>query len=89
MSTPIVVEGLTKRFGSFEAVKEVSFAAQEGQSRPSWSQRLRQEHGPGMIAGLEYPPRAGSASATSTRRSIRCRSVVSASCSSTTLFSGT
>ena len=30
MSTPIVVEQLTKRFGSFEAVSDVSFTAPGG-----------------------------------------------------------
>jgi sulfate transport system ATP-binding protein len=52
----IVVEDLTKRFGSFEAVKDVSFAAEEGQITallgPSGSGKstvLR------IIAGLETP----------------------------------
>ena len=56
MSTPIVVENLTKRFGTFEAVTDVSFAAQEGKITallgPSGSGKstvLR------MIAGLEDP----------------------------------
>ena len=30
MTTPIVVEGLTKRFGSFAAVDDLSFTAREG-----------------------------------------------------------
>ena len=30
MSTPIVVENLTKRFGDFEAVTDVSFTARAG-----------------------------------------------------------
>jgi sulfate/thiosulfate transport system ATP-binding protein len=56
MSTPIVVENLTKRFGNFQAVSDVSFAAQEGKITallgPSGSGKstvLR------MIAGLEDP----------------------------------
>ena len=56
MSTPIVVEQLTKRFGSFEAVKDVSFTAPGGAITallgPSGSGKstvLR------MIAGLETP----------------------------------
>jgi sulfate/thiosulfate transport system ATP-binding protein len=56
MSTPIVVEGLTKRFGSFEAVTDVTFTAPAGAITallgPSGSGKstvLR------MIAGLEAP----------------------------------
>ena len=56
MSTPIVVEQLTKRFGSFEAVRDVSFTAPGGAITallgPSGSGKstvLR------MIAGLENP----------------------------------
>ena len=56
MSTPIVVEQLTKRFGSFEAVRDVSFTASGGAITallgPSGSGKstvLR------MIAGLEAP----------------------------------
>jgi sulfate transport system ATP-binding protein len=56
MSTPIVVEGLSKRFGSFEAVRDVSFTAPAGAITallgPSGSGKstvLR------MIAGLEEP----------------------------------
>jgi sulfate transport system ATP-binding protein len=56
MSTPIVVEGLSKRFGSFEAVQDVSFTAPAGAITallgPSGSGKstvLR------MIAGLEEP----------------------------------
>ena len=56
MSTPIVVEQLTKRFGSFEAVSDVSFTAPGGSITallgPSGSGKstvLR------MIAGLENP----------------------------------
>jgi sulfate transport system ATP-binding protein len=56
MSTPIVVEGLTKRFGSFEAVTDVTFTAPAGSITallgPSGSGKstvLR------MIAGLEQP----------------------------------
>ncbi|HET6712983.1 MAG TPA: ABC transporter ATP-binding protein [Actinomycetota bacterium] len=56
MSTPIVVEQLTKRFGSFEAVRDVSFTAPGGAITallgPSGSGKstvLR------MIAGLEDP----------------------------------
>ncbi|HET9311804.1 MAG TPA: sulfate/molybdate ABC transporter ATP-binding protein [Actinomycetota bacterium] len=56
MSTPIVVEQLTKRFGSFEAVSDVSFTARGGAITallgPSGSGKstvLR------MIAGLETP----------------------------------
>ncbi len=56
MSTPIVVEGLTKRFGSFEAVTDVTFTAPAGAITallgPSGSGKstvLR------MIAGLEEP----------------------------------
>jgi len=56
MSTPIVVEQLTKRFGSFEAVSDVSFSAPGGAITallgPSGSGKstvLR------MIAGLEAP----------------------------------
>ena len=56
MSTPIVVEQLTKRFGSFEAVSDVSFTAPGGAITallgPSGSGKstvLR------MIAGLERP----------------------------------
>ena len=56
MSTPIVVEQLTKRFGSFEAVSDVSFTAPGGAITallgPSGSGKstvLR------MIAGLEAP----------------------------------
>jgi sulfate transport system ATP-binding protein len=56
MSTPIVVEQLTKRFGSFEAVRDVSFTAPGGSITallgPSGSGKstvLR------MIAGLEQP----------------------------------
>lgn len=56
MSTPIVVEQLTKRFGSFEAVRDVSFTAPGGAITallgPSGSGKstvLR------MIAGLEIP----------------------------------
>ena len=56
MSTPIVVEQLTKRFGKFEAVKDVSFTAPGGAITallgPSGSGKstvLR------MIAGLETP----------------------------------
>ena len=56
MSTPIVVEQLTKRFGSFEAVSDVSFTAPGGAITallgPSGSGKstvLR------MIAGLENP----------------------------------
>jgi sulfate transport system ATP-binding protein len=56
MSTPIVVEGLTKRFGSFEAVSDVTFTAPAGAITallgPSGSGKstvLR------MIAGLEQP----------------------------------
>jgi sulfate transport system ATP-binding protein len=56
MSTPIVVEQLTKRFGSFEAVKDVSLTAPGGAITallgPSGSGKstvLR------MIAGLETP----------------------------------
>ena len=56
MSTPIVVEQLTKRFGNFEAVRDVSFTAPGGSITallgPSGSGKstvLR------MIAGLEQP----------------------------------
>jgi sulfate transport system ATP-binding protein len=56
MSTPIVVEGLTKRFGSFQAVTDVTFTAPAGAITallgPSGSGKstvLR------MIAGLEEP----------------------------------
>jgi sulfate/thiosulfate transport system ATP-binding protein len=56
MSMPITVEGLTKRFGSFEAVRDVSFTAAAGSITallgPSGSGKstvLR------MIAGLEVP----------------------------------
>ncbi len=56
MSTPIVVEGLTKRFGNFEAVSDVTFTAPAGAITallgPSGSGKstvLR------MIAGLEAP----------------------------------
>ena len=56
MSTPIVVEGLSKRFGSFEAVDDVTFTAPAGAITallgPSGSGKstvLR------MIAGLEEP----------------------------------
>jgi sulfate/thiosulfate transport system ATP-binding protein len=56
MSTPIVVEGISKRFGSFEAVRDVSFTAPAGAITallgPSGSGKstvLR------MIAGLEEP----------------------------------
>jgi sulfate transport system ATP-binding protein len=56
MSTPIVVEDLTKRFGDFEAVRDVSFTAESGSITallgPSGSGKstvLR------MIAGLETP----------------------------------
>jgi sulfate/thiosulfate transport system ATP-binding protein len=56
MSTPIVVEGLTKRFGAFAAVQDVSFTAPGGAITallgPSGSGKstvLR------MIAGLEEP----------------------------------
>ena len=56
MTTPIVVEELTKRFGSFAAVDDVSFTAREGAITallgPSGSGKstvLR------MIAGLEHP----------------------------------
>ena len=56
MSMPIRVEGLTKRFGSFEAVRDISFTAAAGSITallgPSGSGKstvLR------MIAGLEQP----------------------------------
>jgi len=56
MSTPIVVEGLSKRFGSFDAVSDVTFTAPAGAVTallgPSGSGKstvLR------MIAGLEEP----------------------------------
>jgi sulfate/thiosulfate transport system ATP-binding protein len=56
MSTPIVVEGLSKRFGTFDAVRDVTFTAPEGAITallgPSGSGKstvLR------MIAGLEQP----------------------------------
>ncbi len=56
MSTPIVIEGLSKRFGTFEAVRDVTFTAPEGAITallgPSGSGKstvLR------MIAGLEQP----------------------------------
>ena len=56
MTTPIIVEELTKRFGSFAAVDDVSFTAREGAITallgPSGSGKstvLR------MIAGLEHP----------------------------------
>jgi sulfate transport system ATP-binding protein len=56
MSTPIVVEGISKRFGSFEAVHDVTFTAPAGAITallgPSGSGKstvLR------MIAGLEEP----------------------------------
>ncbi len=56
MSEGIVVQGLWKRFGSFEAVRDVSFEAEDGKITallgPSGSGKstvLR------MIAGLERP----------------------------------
>src|SRR6187431_256183 len=56
MSTPIVVRGLSKRFGSFDAVSDVTFTAPAGAITallgPSGSGKstvLR------MIAGLEQP----------------------------------
>jgi sulfate transport system ATP-binding protein len=56
MTRPIAVEGVTKRFGSFEAVADVTFTAPEGAITallgPSGSGKstvLR------MIAGLEHP----------------------------------
>ena len=85
---PIVVEGLTKRFGSFQAVQRVSFTAAAGSIAallgPSGSGKstvLR------MIAGLEQP--AGRIGMGEDELTVRaCRSEPSGSSSSTTPCSG-
>ena len=90
MSMPIRVEGLTKHFGSFEAVNDVTFTAAAGSITallgPSGSGKstvLR------MIAGLETPTAGRIWMGTTSSRSRACRSARSASCSSTTPCSAT
>ena len=85
MSTPIVVEGLCKRFGSFDAVTDVTFTAPAGAVTallgPSGSGKstvLR------MIAGLEEPTAGRIFMGDEELPSRACRSAGSGSCSSTT-----
>ena len=87
----IAVESVSKRFGDFTALDDISFEAPDGKLTallgPSGSGKstlLR------VIAGLEVPDsRHRSWSAAPTRRDCRRRSAASASCSSTTPPSST
>ena len=91
MSTPIVVEGLTKHFGSFEAVTDVTFTAPAGAVTallgPSGSGKTTVLR---MIAGLEVPtvrPHPAGRRGADGEDGAGARG--RASCSSTTRCSGT
>ena len=86
----IAVESVSKRFGDFTALDDISFEAPDGKLTallgPSGSGKstlLR------VIAGLEVPDAGPSSSPAPTRRGCRRRSAGSASSSSTTRRSST
>ena len=91
MSTPIVVEGLSKRFGSFDAVdRRHVHRARGGRDRAARAVGIGQEHRAAhdrRSRGADRRPDL--AWATRSSRSRACRSAGSGSCSSTTRCSGT